>query len=188
MYVEAAGPRPLLSGKHDGERGFVRRSLVLRANPTVRQTQAILVQLDRALRERGAATHRTPAGELIFRMPPPWKFAPVGWIALITRGTATLSAWGGGPWRVSYRLYFAALQALTGLITLGMAVLGWGWPRLALLSAVLALMLLGYGSLHLLAAHHFRDLLSEVMSDVIERRPTAQAEQAGATAASQQPE
>ncbi|HJR65700.1 MAG TPA: hypothetical protein VJ802_04685 [Gemmatimonadaceae bacterium] len=166
----------------------MRRSLLLRTNPTVRQTQAILVQLDRALRERGATTDRAPAGELVFRMPPPWKLARVGWLALITRGTATLSAWGGGPWRVSYRLYFGALQALTGLITLGMAVLGWGWPRLALLSAALALWIVGYGSLHLLAAHHFRDLLSDVITDVTERRTAPRPEQAGATATSQQPE
>ena len=166
----------------------MRRSLLLRTNPTVRQTQAILVQLDRALRERGATTDRAPAGELVFRMPPPWKLARVGWLALITRGTATLSAWGGGPWRVSYRLYFGALQALTGLITLGMAVLGWGWPRLALLSAVLALWIVGYGSLHLLAAHHFRDLLSDVITDVTERRTVPRPEQAGATATSHHPE
>lgn len=166
----------------------MRRSLVLRTNPTVRQTQAILVQLDRTLRERGAMTDRAPAGELIFRMPPPWKLARVGWLALITRGTATLSAWGGGPWRVSYRLYFGALQGLTGLITLGMAVLGLGWPRLALLSAVLALWIIGYGSLHLLAAHHFRDLVRDVITGVTERRAAPRPEQEGAAATSQQPE
>jgi len=166
----------------------VRRSLVLRTNPTVRQTQAILVQLERALRERGAVTDRAQAGELIFRMPPPWKLARVGWLGLITRGTATLSAWGGGPWRVSYRLYFGALQALTGLITLTMVVFGWGWPRLALLSAVLALWIIGYGSLHLLAAHHFRDLLSGVMTGVLDRGTSRQPQQASAPATSQQPE
>jgi len=166
----------------------VRRSLVLRTNPTVRQTQAILVQLDRALRERGATTDRASGGELTFRMPPPWKLARVGWLALITRGTATLSAWGGGPWRVSYRLYFGSLQSLTALITLTIAVLGWGWPRLALLSAALALWIIGYGSLHLLAAHRFRDFLSAVIADVMERRVPARAEQASAPATSQQPE
>ena len=162
--------------------------MVLRANPTVRQTQAILVQLERALRQRGAATDRAQAGELVFRMPPPWRLARVGWLGLITRGTATLSAWGGGPWRVSYRLYFGALQALTGLITLSMVILGWGWARLALLSAVLALWLLGYGSLHLLAAHRFRDLVSDVVTDVLDRRATPRPEQASTPAGSQQPE
>jgi hypothetical protein len=165
---------------------------VLRANPTVRQTQRILSQLDRALRERGATTDRAPAGELIFRMPPPWRLARIGWMALITRGTATLSAWGGGPWRVSYRLYFGALQVLTGLISLGMALFGWGWPRLALLSAVLALWIVGYASLHLLAAHRFRDLLSDVMADVIGPRSASRtdhpAAQSSAPSASQQPE
>ena len=165
---------------------------MLRANPTVRQTQKILSHLDRALRERGATTDRAPAGELIFRMPPPWRLARIGWVALITRGTATLSAWGGGPWRVSYRLHFSALQVLTGLITLGIAVFGWGWPRLGLLSAVLALWVVGYGSLHLLAAHQFRDLLSDVVTGVIHRRPSSQtdqrAEPSSAPSASQQPD
>jgi hypothetical protein len=166
----------------------VRRSLVLPANPTVRQTQAIVVKLDRALRERGAATDRAPTGELTFRMPPPWKLARIGWLALITRGTATLSAWGGGPWRVTYRLYFGALQLLTGLIALGIGVLGWSWPRLTLLSAVLALWIIGYGSLHLLAAHHFRDFLSDVMTGVMDRRVQARTEPSSAPASSQQPE
>jgi hypothetical protein len=184
----AARRRPPRLGRRDAGSGLVRRSLVLRTNPTVRQTQAILVQLERALRQRGATTDRAQAGELIFRMPPPWRLARVGWLGLITRGIAMLSAWGGGPWRVSYRLYFGALQALTGLITLSMVALGWGWPRLALLSAVLALWIIGYGSLHLLAAHHFRDLLSGIMTDVLQRRTAPPAEQASAPATSQQPE
>ena len=165
--------------------------MVLRANPTVRQTQKILSQIDRALRERGATTDRAPAGELVFRMPPPWKLARIGWIALITRGVVTLSAWGGGPWRVSYRLHFGALQLLTGLITLSMAVVGWSWPRLVLLSAALMLWIVGYGSLHLLAGHQFRDLLSDVIADVLERRTKSRSEEStpsSTPAASQQPE
>ena len=161
---------------------------MLRANPTVRQTQAILARLEQAMRDRGATTARDPRGELTFRMPPPWKFARVGWLGLITRGTATLSAWGGGPWRVSYRLYFGALQAVTALFTLGLAVLGWQWPRLTLLSAVLALWITGYAALHLLAARHFRSLLSDLMADVLERRARPRTPAATAQAASQQPE
>jgi hypothetical protein len=167
----------------------VRRSLVLRANPTVRQIQAILARVDRALTERGATVYRGIPGELSFRMPPPWRLARVGWLALITRGTATVSAWGGGPWRVSYRLYFGSLQALTGLVTLVVVLLGWGWPRLALLGTILALWIAGYGALHLVASHDFRRMLREVMPDVVERRthprPTPAA---GASAPSQHPE
>lgn len=184
----AAQPRPPRWDRHDAGSALVRRSVVLRTNPTVRQTQAILVQLERALHQRGAATDRAQAGELVFRMPPPWKLARVGWLGLITRGVATLSAWGGGPWRVSYRLYFGSLQALTALITLSMGVLGWGWPRIALLSAVLALWLIGYGALHLLAAHRFRDLVSGVVTDVLDRRAASRPSQTSAPAASQQPE
>jgi hypothetical protein len=166
----------------------MRRSLVLGANPTVRQTQAILARLERALRERGATTDRAPAGELTFRMPPPWRLARVGWLALLTRGTATLSAWGGGPWRVSYRLYFGALQAMSGLITLIIAMVGWGWPRLTLIIVILALWILGYAPLHLLAAHRFRRLLRGVMADVIDQRVRPGAGRANVPAASQQPE
>jgi hypothetical protein len=166
----------------------VRRSLVLRANPTVRQTQAILARLERALAERGATVHRDIPGAVSFRMPPPWQLARVGWLAWITRGTATLSAWGGGPWRVSYLLHFGALQALTGLMTLAIVVIGWNWPRLALLSTVLALWIAGYGSLHLFAAHRFRVMLRELMADVVERRVRPRPEQTGAPASSQQPE
>jgi hypothetical protein len=166
----------------------VRRSLVLRANPTVRETQAVLARLERALEERGATTERASAGELHFHMPPPWRFAPIGWLAVITRGTATLSAWGGGPWRVSYRLYFGALQVVTATITLGMVVFGWGWPRLALLTATLALWIAGYASLHLLAANRFRGLLRHVMADVLERRARPRETTANAPVASQQPE
>jgi hypothetical protein len=166
----------------------VRRSIVLRANPTVRQTQAILARLERALTERGATVHREIPGEVSFRMPPPWRLARVGWVALITRGTATLSAWGGGPWRVSYRLQFGALQAVTGLVTLVIAVIGWDWPRLGLLSTVLALWIVGYGSLHLLASHYFRGLLREVVADLVERRGRPRAKPANTPAPSQQPE
>ena len=166
----------------------MRRSLVLRANPSVRHTQAILGRLQRALEERGASTDRTPTGELTFRMPLPWRLAPMGWLALITRGTATLSAWGGGPWRVSYKLYFGALQAVAGLITVALVVLGWGLPRLSLLAAVLALWIVGYAPLHFLAAHRFRSLLQKVMADVLERRAHPRSQAASASASSQQPE
>ena len=167
----------------------MRRSLVLRANPTVRQIHAILARVERALTERAATVHRETPGEVSFRMPPPWRLAPVGWLAVITRGTATLSAWGGGPWRVSYRLYFGALQALTGLITLIIVVLGWTWPRLALLSTVLMLWGVGYGAIHLIASHHFRRLLRDVIGDAIERRARPRAKPTANTpATSQQPE
>ena len=166
----------------------MRRSFVLRANPSVRQTQALLARLDRALNERGATTERGPAGELTFRMPAPWRFAPVGWLALVTRGTATLSAWGGGPWRVSYRLYFGGLQSVVALITLGILVLGWGVPRLSLLAAVLGVWIVGYAPLHILAAHAFRNLLHSVMADVLEQRGGSRRTEAAGASSSQQPE
>jgi hypothetical protein len=162
---------------------------VLRANPTVRQIQTILARVERALTERGAIVHREIPGEVSFRMPPPWELAPVGWLAVITRGTATLSAWGGGPWRVSYRLHFGALQALTGVMTLVIVMLGWNWPRLALLGTILVLWIAGYGVLHLVASHHFRRVLRDVMADVVERRARPREKPTpSAPATSQQPE
>jgi hypothetical protein len=146
---------------------------VLRANPSVRQTQEILARLERTVMGLGATTDRGPSGEMHFRMPPPWRIAPIGWVGLISRGTATLSAWGGGPWRVSYRLHFGALRTVTAFITLILVALGWQWPRLSLLSAVLSLWVVGYGALHLLASHRFRQLLSSAMADVIDRRARA---------------
>jgi hypothetical protein len=165
----------------------MRRSLALRSNPTVRQTQAILGRLERGLTERGAMTHREVSGEVAFRMPPPWRLAR-GWLALISSGTASLSAWGGGPWRVSYRLHFGALQALSGLVTLIIVVVGWSWSRLALLAVVLALWGGGYGVLHLLASHAFRDLLRRVMGDFVENRAAPRPHTTDAAAGSQQPE
>ena len=165
----------------------MRRSLVLRSNPTVRQTQAILGRLERALTERSAVTHREASGEVAFRMPPPWRLAR-GWLALISRGTATLSAWGGGPWRVSYRLHFGALRALTALVTLIIVFVGWRWSRLALLAVVLVLWGAGYGMLHLLGAHAFRDLLRSVMGDFVENRARPRPQPTDGAAESQQPE
>ena len=90
---------------------------------------------------------------------------------------------------MSYRLHFGALQLLTGLITLGMAVVGWRWPRLVLLSAALMLWIVGYGSLHLLAGHQFRDLLSDVIADVLRTKSRSEESTPSSTpAASQQPE
>lgn len=166
----------------------MRRSFLLRGGTTVHQTQAVLARLEGALSAVGAAVQRPLPGEVIFEMPPPWRLAPIGWLALISRGTATLSAWGGGPWRVSYRLKFAALRAVTAMVTLVLVVLGWGWPRLTLLSIVLALWIIGYGALYFLASNRFRRMLSEIASDVAERRSRPRSPDRHATVASQQPD
>jgi hypothetical protein len=91
---------------------------------------------------------------------------------------------------VSYRLYFGALRTVTAFITLILIALGWEWPRLSLLSAVLSLWVAGYGALHLLAAHRFRGLLSAAMADVIDRRahPRTQPANPSTSASSQHPE
>lgn len=166
----------------------MRRSFILRDGTTVHQTQAVLARLEGALSAVGAAVRRPIPGEVLFEMPPPWRLAPIGWLALISRGTATLSAWGGGPWRVSYRLKFAALRAVTAMLTLVLVALGWSWPRLTLLSIVLSLWVVGYGALYVLASKRFRRLLSEITSDVAERRSRPRSPDREATVASQQPD
>jgi hypothetical protein len=166
----------------------VRRSFLLRNGTSVHQTQAVLARLEGALSAIGAAVQRPTPGEVIFEMPPPWRLARIGWLALISRGTATLSAWGGGPWRVSYRLKFAALRAVTGLMTVALVALGWSWPRLTLLSIVLALWIIGYGALYFLASRRFRRMLSETALDVAERRSRPRSSDQKATVASQQPD
>ncbi|MGQ0712627.1 MAG: hypothetical protein ACT4PJ_02725 [Gemmatimonadaceae bacterium] len=166
----------------------MRRSFLLRSGTTVHQTQAVLARLEGAMSALGATTQRTVPAEVLFEMPPPWRFAPIGWLAIISRGTATLSAWGGGPWRVSYRLKFRALRVLTALVTLILVVLGWGWPRLSLLTTVLALWIVGYGGLYVLASSRFRRMLTEIASDVAERRSRPRSPEQQETVATQQPE
>jgi hypothetical protein len=165
----------------------MRRSLVLRTNPTVRQTQLVLARLERALAEHGAAIKRPSAGEIEFRMPAPWKLAP-GFLALVSGGTATVSAWGGGPWRVSYSLRFGALRTLTAIVTLALVTVGWGWPRLELMSSVIALWVVGSGTLHILAARAFRRFVRELLPDVIERRAQSRQPPEPEQATAQQPD
>jgi hypothetical protein len=154
----------------------------------VHQTQVVIARLEAALSGLGAVVHRTTPGELSFEMPRPWRLAPIGWLALISRGSATLSAWGGGPWRVSYRLQFGALRLMTGLLTLVIVAVGWGWPRISLLMVVATLWVGGYGSLYYFASRQFRRILAAIAADTAERRTRPRAAPGEARVASQQPE
>jgi hypothetical protein len=166
----------------------VRRSFLLRPDTTVHQTQVVIGRLETALSRLGAAVRRTTPGELLFEMPRPWRLAPIGWLALVSQGSATLSAWGGGPWRVSYRLRFGALRFVTALLTLAIVAVGWGWPRLSLLMVAATLWVVGYGSLYYLASNRFRRILADIAAETAERRARPRATPPDARVASQQPE
>lgn len=166
----------------------MRRSFLLRPDTTVHQTQVVISRLESALSRLGAVVRRPTPGELVFEMPRPWRLAPIGWLAVISRGTATLSAWGGGPWRVSYRLRFSALRLLTALLTLAIVAVGWGWPRLSLLMVVATLWIAGYGSLYYLASKRFRRLLADITGEIAERRARPRVTPREAPVTSQQPE
>jgi hypothetical protein len=166
----------------------VRRSFLLRPDTTVHQTQVVIARLESALSRLGAVVRRATPGELVFEMPKPWRLAPIGWLALISEGSATLSAWGGGPWRVSYRLRFGALRVVVALLTVAIVVIGWGWPRVSLLMVVATLWLGGYGSLYYLASNRFRRILATVAGETAERRARPRTTPSEARVASQQPE
>lgn len=166
----------------------MRRSFLLRPDTTVHQTQVVIARLEAALSRLGAVVRRTTPGELTFDMPRPWRLAPIGWLALISRGSATLSAWGGGPWRVSYRLQFGALRLVTAVLTLVIIAVGWGWPRLSLLMVGATIWLVGYGALYYLASRRFRRILAEIAAETAERRTRPRVTPSEARVASQQPE
>ena len=166
----------------------MRRSFLLRPDTTVHQTQVVIARLESALSRLRAEVQRTTPGELVFEMPRPWRLAPIGWLALISRGSATLSAWGGGPWRVSYRLQFGALRLVTALLTVAIVAIGWGWPRLSLLMVAATLWLVGYGSLYYLASNRFRRILADIAAETAERRTRPRATPPEARVVSQQPE
>ena len=166
----------------------MRRSFLLRPNTTVHQTQVVIGRLESALSRLGAMVRRTTPGELVFEMPRPWCLAPIGWLALISQGSATLSAWGGGPWRVSYRLRFGALRLITALVTLAIVAVGWGWSRLSLLMVVATLWVAGYGSLYYLASKRFRGILADIAAETAERRTRPRVTSSEARVGSQQPE
>jgi hypothetical protein len=166
----------------------VRRSFLLRPDTTVHQTQIVIARLEAALSRLGATVRRPTPGELTFEMPRPWRLAPIGWLALVSRGSATLSAWGGGPWRVSYSLQFGALRFVTALLTLVIVAVGWRWPRLSLLMVVATIWVVGYGACYYLASRRFRNILADIAAEITERRARPRATSGETRVASQQPE
>ena len=148
------------------------RSISLRKEPTVRQIDAILRHLDEELTKRGASVTRAGiAGALRFRMPRPWKAPRLGVLLAVTSGLAEVSAGSGGPWRVRYRLSFAALRGIVIVLSLGLIAYGLSWPdRTNLINALLVLWVVAYGVPYVVATVRFRRIIESCALDVVERR------------------
>ena len=154
------------------------RSLDLRTEPSVRQTETILRRIDQELTARGARVERGGAvGGLRFRMPWPWNAPRLGILLAITSGRAVVSAGSGGPWRVRYSLDFSVLRGVVIALSLTLIAIGLVWPdrvgltnRLALLNTLALLWLLLYGIPYVAASARFRRIIQASTADIVERR------------------
>jgi hypothetical protein len=148
----------------------VRRSVALRAEPTVRQSEAILTRVERALAARGVTAERRGAGRLHFKMPPVWRAPRAGILHAVTSGDALVSAGRGDPRRVRYDLSFSGLRASVIVLTVVLLVFGWEWPRFNLFNSVVGLWVIVFGVPYALATRRFRRMVYDAARDVIERR------------------
>lgn len=146
-------------------------SLRLRTEPSLRQTVVILARVERELGERGARVSRGARGELRFRMPPPWAAQRASFLLLVPRGHVRVSAGGGGPRRLRFELRYFWFYVAGVLATAALLALGWGWPRVVLVNALIALW--GVVALLILGARRrFRLLLARCAREIIDRRTT----------------
>ena len=144
-------------------------SIRLRTEPTVQQGQLILARVERAFDELGAETERDRRDIVRFRLPLPWRATHMNPLLLATSGRVKVSAGSGGPRRLRYELSFLWLRAAGGLITALLVVLGWGWPRMVLLGALLWLWLAIF-ALVASAQRRMRRLLRRCAREIVERR------------------
>lgn len=163
----------------------MRRSLNLRIEPTLRQTEAILARIEHELAERGATVERAGFGGLRFRMPPPWRAPRLGILLAISAGRVMVSAGAGGPWRVRYELSFIALRTATLLLSLAVAIARFGGHRLTLLMWIAAIWVVVYTVPYWLATRRFHRLVTQAARDVVERRRTARPPEDGGSGASE---
>lgn len=150
----------------------MRRSLALRIEPSLRQTNAILERVQRSMTERGVRVEREAAAALRFTVPPPWVVPSLGPMLAVSRGRVTVSAGAGERRQVRYELRFTTLQVAVGVATLIFVAAGWRLPRVTLLVGGLAIWALGYFPLYFLAQRRFHAVIIAGARDVIERRAT----------------
>ncbi|HJU66380.1 MAG TPA: hypothetical protein VJ596_11910 [Gemmatimonadaceae bacterium] len=148
----------------------MRHSLALRREPTARQTQAIRARIERELSAIGAQVERGRGDLVRFKMPLPWQATRPDPMLLVTSGQVSVSAGGGGPWRVQYRLQHLRLAILCGIVSAAIAALGWSWPRLTLLQVLGVVWIVLYGVPVLVAGRRARQLLRSAASEIVERR------------------
>src|SRR5919199_1136492 len=148
----------------------MRRSVRLWRAPSVREAVAMFNRVQRALERFGASVAPRGLGALRFYMPWPWNAPELRLLDAVTSGEAELSAEGGGPWRVRYRLRFTRLRVLCVLASLALIVAGRSWPRGALLIALLVLWAVCYGAVIAAASRSFHQLIESAAHGVIERR------------------
>jgi hypothetical protein len=150
----------------------MRHSLALRREPTARQTQAISARIERELSALGARVERGHSNLVTFTMPLPWEAKRPDPMLLVTSGQVSVSAGGGGPWRVQYRVQHFRLALLCGVASLIIAAAGWSWPRLTLLQVLGVVWIVLYGAPVLVAGRRVRQLLRSAASEIVERRKT----------------
>jgi len=155
------------------------RAVPLRAEPTVRQTQTILEQVNRALTARGAHVRLDGPARVRFRMPLPWQRPAAGpggarrspgILGAITAGWVGVSAGAGERRRVRYDLDFLILRILVIVAMLVLIAAGLGWPRLHLINAAVLLWLVVYVIPNHIAARQFRRIVEASARPVVERR------------------
>ncbi|HEX5581271.1 MAG TPA: hypothetical protein VFX39_06795 [Gemmatimonadaceae bacterium] len=146
-------------------------SIRLRTEPTVQQGQLILARVERALGELGVSTERERSDIVRFRLPLPWRATRADPLLLATSGRVRVSAGSGGPRRLRYEVSFLWLRAVGGLLTALLVVLGWGWPRMVLLGALLWLWVAVF-ALVATARRRMRRLLRRSAREIVERRRT----------------
>jgi hypothetical protein len=148
----------------------VRRTLRLRVEPTVRQTQAILDSVEREISRYGARVERVGGVALRFRMSAPWRRPHLGSLLAISAGRVTVSAGLGGPWRVQYELSTALLRGAAIALSVVLVAVGLSWPRVTLVGALGVLWLVVYAAPYYLATRGFRRMVRAAAQEIVERR------------------
>jgi len=148
------------------------RSIPLRTEPTVREADAILSQVEAALTTRGVTPKRRGL-ELRFRVPMPWRAPGLGVLVAVTSGVVKVSAGAGEPWKVRYSLDYTVLRALAVVLSIAAVIVGLSaWPRLMLINIVVAIWLFVYLGPRWLASRRFDDMMRDSAASVLERRRT----------------
>ena len=148
------------------------RSIPLRIEPTVREADAIVSQVEEALTTRGVTPKRRGL-ELRFKVPLPWRAPGLGVLAAVTSGVVKVSAGAGEPWKVRYSLDYTVLRALAVALSIAAVVVGLSaWPRLMLINVVAAIWLFVYLGPRWLASRRFDDMMRDSAASVLERRRT----------------